>query len=198
MNADSDMLQTTKTYSEESLIADCKKGKSKAQKELYDRYAPILLGLCIRYIKSKAEAEDVMIAGFMKIFTNLKQYEAKGSFEGWMKRIMVNESLMYIRRNKAMYVEVDIDHAVKSPDYNWSNSNLETEDLYKMIEDLPTGYRTIFNLYAIEGYSHKEIGEMLNISESTSKSQLSRARVILQSKVVKLEESIKRDRHERV
>ncbi len=198
MNADSDMLQTTKTYSEESLIVDCKKGKSKAQKELYDRYAPTMLGLCIRYIKSKAEAEDVMIAGFMKIFTNLKQYEAKGSFEGWMKRIMVNESLMYIRRNKAMYVEVDIDHAVKSPDYNWSNSNLETEDLNKMIEDLPTGYRTIFNLYAIEGYSHKEIGEMLNISESTSKSQLSRARVILQSKVVKMEESIKRDRHERV
>lgn len=192
------MLQTIKTYSEEQLIADCKKGNSKAQKELYDQYASMLLGLCMRYIKNKMEAEDVMIAGFMKIFNNLSQFEAKGSFEGWMKRIMVNESLMYIRRNKAMYVEVDIDHAMKQPGYNWESSNLETEDLQKLIADLPTGYRTIFNLYAIEGFSHKEIGEMLEISESTSKSQLSRARVILQTKVLKLEESIKRERHERV
>ncbi len=192
------MLQTTKTYSEERVIADCKKGKSKAQKELYDRHAPTMLGLCVRYIKSKAEAEDVMIAGFMKIFTNLHQYEGKGSFEGWMKRIMVNESLMYIRRNKAMYVEVDIDHANKSPGSSWEHLKLETDDLLRLIESLPTGYRTIFNLYAIEGYSHKEIGEMLEISESTSKSQLSRARVILQTKVMKLEESINKDRHERV
>src|SRR5690606_18521466 len=120
------------------------------------------------------------------------------SFEGWMKRIMVNEALMFIRQNKAMYLEVDIDYAVKQPDYNWANERLDSEELLKLIEELPTGYKTIFNLYAIEGYSHREISEMLGINENTAKSQLSRARVLLQKQLVKLEEIKKREIHERV
>jgi len=191
-------LRTTKTYSEEELIADCIKGKSKAQKELYDRFAPVLMGLCVRYVKDVAEAEDIMIKGFMKVFQNIGQYEGKGSFEGWLKRIMVNESLMYIRKNKSMYLEVDIEYANREPNYNWASSHLDAEDLQKLIEELPTGYRTIFNLYAIEGYSHKEIGEMLGINENTSKSQLSRARALLQKRILHLEEILDKDKHERV
>jgi len=198
MSADKMKLRTTRTQSEERLIAECKRGKSKAQKELYDCYSSVFLGICVRYVKNLAEAEDIMIKGFMKVFQNLDRYEGKGSFEGWMKRIIINESLMYLRKNKSMYLEVDIDYADREPDYHWASTNLEVEDLHKMIEDLPMGYRTIFNLYAIEGYSHKEIAEMLEINENTSKSQLSRARAILQKKVLKMEEILKKDKHERV
>ncbi len=191
-------LRATKTYSEEELIEGCKRKNASAQKALYDKFSSLMLGICTRYVKSVADAEDVMIKGFLKIFDKIDQYEGAGSFEGWMKRIMVNEALMFIRQNKAMYLEVDIDYAVKQPDYNWANERLDSEELLKLIEELPTGYKTIFNLYAIEGYSHREISEMLGINENTSKSQLSRARVLLQKQLVKLEEIKKREIHERV
>jgi len=180
-------LQIQKSTTETDLLAGCQKQNAKAQRMLYDKYAPAMLGLCRRYVRGELEAEDVMINGFMKVFSKIDYFEGKGSFEGWMKRIMINESLGYIRKNKAMYLETDIEAADKEPDFDKLSTALETKDLLKMINELPSGYRTIFNLYAIEGYSHREIGELLGINENTSKSQLSRARMHLQRKLLETE-----------
>ncbi len=126
------------------------------------------------------EAEDILVTAFTKIFERIGQFKGEGSFEGWIKRIMVNESLTFIRRNRSMYVETELEQADREPDYNKLSDHLEAEDLMNMIQQLPAGYRVVFNMYAIDGYSHKEIAEQLGISENTSKSQLSRARVYLQ------------------
>ncbi len=162
------------------LIEACKRKNAQAQKSLYDHYAGKLYALCCRYIKEKMEAEDVLIIAFTKILDRIDQFKGEGSFEGWMKRIVLNESLTYLRRNKNMYQEMDIEAADREPDFEKLESHLQAEDLMKLIEALPSGYRIVFNLYAIDGYSHKEIGEQLGISENTSKSQLSRARLALQ------------------
>lgn len=134
------------------------------------------------------EAEDVMVAAFTKIFERIDQFKHEGSFEGWIRRIMVNESLTYLRKHKSMYVETDIEAADREPDYSKLETQLETEDLLKLIGELPAGYRIVFNLYAIDGYSHKEIADQLGISENTSKSQLSRARTYLQKRLIELED----------
>jgi RNA polymerase sigma-70 factor (ECF subfamily) len=126
------------------------------------------------------EAEDVLITAFTKVFDKIQQFKNEGSFEGWIRRIVVNESLTYLRRHRSMYLATELDNANREPDYTTISNQLEAEDLLKMIQDLPTGYRIVFNLYAIDGYSHKEIAEKLGISENTSKSQLCRARTHLQ------------------
>jgi len=172
------------------LIEGCKRKNAQAQKSLYDRYAGLLHALCCRYIKEKMEAEDVLIIAFTKILDRIDQFKGEGSFEGWMKRIVVNESLTYLRRNKNMYLEMDIEAADREPDFDRLESHLQAEDLMKMIEALPAGYRTVFNLYAIDGYSHKEIAEQLGITENTSKSQLSRARLALQKHLVEIEKNM--------
>ncbi|GAB1445823.1 hypothetical protein MASR2M41_15510 [Flammeovirgaceae bacterium] len=136
------------------------------------------------------EAEDVLVVAFTKVFEKIDQYKAEGSFEGWLRRIIVNESLTYLRRNKNMYLETEIEKVDQSPNFSQLENNLEVDDLLKMVGELPTGYRMVFNLYAIDGYSHKEIAEQLEISESTSKSQLSRARVLLQRKLSMLEKKV--------
>ena len=176
-----------KSITEEELIAKCKKENPKAQASLYEKYAKKMFAICLRYIKTPDEAEDTMINAFMKAFTNIRKFEGKGSFEGWLRKIMVNESLTYLRKNKSMYLEVEIEKVDYEPDYNSLNTQLEAEDLMKMIGELPVGYRTVFNLYAIEGYSHKEIAEQLGVNINTSKSQLSRARALLQSQFTKSE-----------
>ena len=176
-------LQIHKSSLETELIQGCKRQKAKTQRELYDKYSAIMLGLCRRYVKDVQEAEDVMIKGFMKVFAKINLYEGKGSFEGWIKRIMIHEALSYLRRNKSMYLETEIEAADKELDFDRLTNELEAKDLMDMINALPSGYRTIFNLYAIEGYSHKEIGELLEISSNTSKSQLSRARMYLKKKL---------------
>lgn len=183
-------LQIHKSLKETDLIKACKRQNAKAQRMLYDRYSPIMMGLCRRYVRGELEAEDVMIKGFMKVFTKIEMFQEKGSFEGWMKRIMINESLTYIRQNKAMYLETDIEVAEREPDYDKISTELEAKDLLKLVNELPSGYRTIFNLYAIEGYSHKEIAELLSINENTSKSQLSRARMQLQKKILEMEKAL--------
>lgn len=175
---------------ETELIEGCKHKDAKAQKGLYDRYAGKLYALCCRYIKEKMEAEDVLITAFTKILDRIDQYKGEGSFEGWMKRVVVNESLSYLRKNKNMYLEMDIEAADREPDFERLESNLQAEDLMKMIAALPSGYRIIFNLYAIDGYSHKEIADQLGISENTSKSQLSRARVALQKSLIETEKNL--------
>lgn len=172
------------------LIEGCKRKDAKAQKGLYDRYAGKLYALCCRYIKEKMEAEDVLITAFTKILDRVDQYKGEGSFEGWMKRVVVNESLTYLRRNKNMYIEMDIEAADREPDFEKLESHLQAEDLLRMIETLPSGYRIVFNLYAIDGYSHKEIADKLGISENTSKSQLSRARVALQKSLRETEKNL--------
>lgn len=186
-----------KSGTKESLIAGCLRKQRKAQQELYDWLAPKMLGLCRRYIYDSNEAEFVMITGFIKVFNKIDQFSGDGSFEGWVRRIMVNESLLYIRKHKNMYIEVDIDYADREPNYNLASSNLEANDLVKLINNLPIGYRTVFNMYAIEGYSHKEIAKSLDIAVNTSKSQLSRARKMLQAELLKKErlweEKLRRD-----
>lgn len=173
-------LFVQKSTGEDELIEGCKKNHPKSQRDLYERFSGKMYSLCLRYIKEETEAEDVLVAGFMKIFNKIEQYQREGSFEGWIRKIMVNESLQYIRQNKNMYLQVDIENAQYSFNTDAIESQLAAEDLLKMVGRLPMGYRTIFNLYAIEGYSHQEIADMLDISVNTSKSQLSRARALLQ------------------
>lgn len=165
---------------EEALISGCRKQNRMAQQELYASYSGKMYSLCCRYVKSSMEAEDVLVGAFTKIFDKIDQFKGEGSFEGWIRRIVVNEALTWLRKNRSMYVETDLEKADYEPDYKSASDHLEAEDLLRMIQQLPTGYQIVFNLYAIDGYSHKEIAEQLNISENTSKSQLSRARVYLQ------------------
>ncbi len=168
-------------------VERCKKQDRQAQKELFEAYSRKMLGLCCRYIKDRAEAEDIMITSLTKVFRKIDQYKGEGSFEGWMKRIVVNEALTYLRRNKNMYLETDLEVADLEPDFHHLENTLEAADLLKLIAALPAGYRIVFNMYAIDGYSHKEIAEQLGINENTSKSQLSRARAYLQKSLVELE-----------
>lgn len=178
---------------EHELIEDCRRQNRQAQQALYELYSGKMYALCCRYVKDKMEAEDVLVVAFTKIFERIHQYKGDGSFEGWIRRVMVNESLGFLRKNKNMYVETDIEAAEREPNYEQLDSALEAEDLMKLIEGLPTGYRVVFNLYAIDGYSHQEIAEQLGINENTSKSQLSRARVLLQKRLMELDNDQKKE-----
>ncbi|MBC6989867.1 MULTISPECIES: RNA polymerase sigma factor [Hymenobacter] len=165
------------------LIAACRQGSSRAQKLLYERFAGMMLGVCIRYLRHREDAEEVMLMGFVKVFRALDQYRHEGSFEGWIRRIMVNEALGQLRRKEPLHLAIDdysADVAVTAAD---AESQLNEADLLGLLAELPAGYRTVFNLYALEGYSHPEIGELLGISEGTSKSQLSKARAMLQRRL---------------
>jgi len=166
----------------EQLISGCKQGKRNAQRALYDRYADRMFRLCFRYIKNEFDTEDVLIKGFMKVYTHIDRFEyrGEGSFDGWIKRIMINESLMYLRKNNNFNLVQSSEANSVEVEAN-AESQLAAEDIYALVLKLPAGYRTVFNLYAIEGYSHKEIGEMLGISENTSKSQLSKSRTALKN-----------------
>jgi RNA polymerase sigma factor (sigma-70 family) len=165
---------------EDELIKGCLRRDANAQRELYDTFSSKMYSICYRYVKDSMEAEDILVTSFMKVFDKISQFKGEGSFEGWIRRIVVNEALTYLRRNRSMYLETELEQADLEPDYNMLSDHLEAEDLLNMIKELPTGYRIVFNLYAIDGYSHKEIADQLGISENTSKSQLSRARTYLQ------------------
>ncbi len=177
-----------RSKSEEDIVEGCRKQQPKAQRMLYERYSTKMLGVCRRYIRDNSEAELVMVGGFVKIFQKINQFKGEGCFEGWVRRIMVNEALIYIRKNKNMFLEMDISKADDEPDYQKLDEQLEADDLLKMVKKLPQGYRMVFNLYAIEGYSHKEIALQLGINVNTSKSQLSRARKLLQQMLKEREE----------
>ncbi len=161
------------------LIKACKRQERKAQKELYQIYKMQLFGLVRRYIKDVYIAEDVFAEAMYKVFANIHRFDNRGSFEGWMKRIMVNECLMYLRKtnNKIRHMEIEAQHAVQE---SVALDRLNAEDIIKLLDSLPEGYRTVFNLYVVEGYKHREIAEMLGISISTSKSQLFLAKKKLQ------------------
>ena len=169
------------------LIEACLAGKRKAQNELYKRFSPPLFGICLRYAASRSEAQDLLQEGFIKIFQGLPSYDNKGSFEGWMKRIIVNNALNHIRNSAKQPLFSDFMDADNMPDTapepDESASPPDTETLLKLIQELPEGYRMVFNLYVFEDYTHKEIAETAGISENTSKTQLMRARNQLQKKL---------------
>jgi RNA polymerase sigma-70 factor (ECF subfamily) len=165
------------------LIAACRQGNSRAQKQLYERFAGLMLSVCSRYLRHREDAEEVMLMGFVKVFRALDQYRHEGSFEGWIRKIMVNEALGQLRRKEPLHLAIDdypVDVAITAAD---AESDLNAADLMQMLTQLPAGYRTVFNLYAVEGYSHPEIAELLGITEGTSKSQLSKARAMLQRRL---------------
>jgi RNA polymerase sigma factor (sigma-70 family) len=174
---------------ETELIEGCRKNERTAQKALYEQMAGKMFAICCRYVKDRMEAEDVLVTSFTKVFDRINQFKAEGSFEGWVRRIVVNEALTYLRKNKSMYLETDLEAADREPDLGTLDRQLEADDLLKMVAELPAGYKIVFNLYAIDGYSHKEIAGQLGISENTSKSQLSRARTFLQNRLLEMEKS---------
>jgi RNA polymerase sigma-70 factor (ECF subfamily) len=168
-----------------NIISGCLKGNRRDQELLYRRHAAKLYAVCLQYSCNDDEARDILQEGFIKIFENLIHYKHEGSFEGWVRRIIVNTALEKYRSKHNLYRIDDIDEIAEpnaEPD-NEDYAGLEAVDLLQIIRELPPKYRMVFNLYAIEGYSHKEISKMVNISEGTSKSNLSRARVILQRRV---------------
>ncbi len=154
-----------------------------AQQEIYSRFAPKMLGVCRQYIKDVHQAEDVMICAFLKVFENLPQYSGVGNFEGWIRRITINEAISYLRvQKKAVFID-DL-----SGESSWSEEQqheFTVNEIQELIDAMPDGYRMVFNLYVIEGYKHHEIAKLLDISEGTSKSQLSHARRLLQEQIIK-------------
>lgn len=173
---------------EVSLVNECVKGNPIAQKKLFEKFAPKMLFVCKRYCKEQEDAEDVLQESFIKIFSSINKYKQEGSFEGWMRRIVVNSCLDFLRKQKQMGDVSSLeDVSYKIEDESFANKTLEVEDLMNMIETMPKGYQLVFNLFAIEGYSHKEIAELLAISEETSKSQYFRARAFLKNLIEKTE-----------
>ncbi len=162
------------------LVKQCLKGSGEAQKKLYNDFAPAMLGICYRYTKSKADAEDMLQHGFIKVFLNLQTYKAQGELGAWIRRIIINTAINYLKQNKRYSVDLSYDEMKLHPvsDEN-PQVNLDAKELANLIRQLPTGCQTIFNLYAIEGYTHVEIGAMLGIHEGTSRSQYARARSLL-------------------
>lgn len=181
---------------EAQLIVALKRGESRAHKVVYERYAGKMLAICTRYCANRADAEEIMLDGFMRVFDKIEQFREEGSFEGWIRRIMVTESLMFLRKSKQWRHEVPLEDVTVESDYVWADTAVNENDLLRIVNQLPDGYRTVFNLYAIEGYPHADIAEMLGISEGTSKSQLSRARTMLQTNLKKLEQETRTVRAE--
>lgn len=172
---------------EDELVRRCVRKDAKAQKLLYNTYHSTLLGICMRYAKNKAEAQDILQSGMIRIFKHIESFSGKGSFEGWMKRIIVNVSIDNFRKSNKFYYHHNFDElngerylADETPD------NLELKDILNAIQNLPPGYRMVFNLYVVEGFSHKEIADKLGVSENTSKSQLLKARRSLMDKLAVL------------
>jgi RNA polymerase sigma-70 factor (ECF subfamily) len=170
------------------IIEDCIEGKRHAQNKLYTRYASQMLGLCMRYAKNKDEAEDILQEGFIKVFLNIKGFRREGSFEGWIKRIMINTAITHNKQNLKHQYQTDINeieesHVIDEVKKDDETIKLPRAKLMELIQSLPEGYNMVFNLYVFEQYTHKEIGNMLGISDNTSKSQLSKARRLLAQKI---------------
>jgi RNA polymerase sigma-70 factor (ECF subfamily) len=167
---------------EAELILKCQQQHPASQKILYDRYAGKMLSVCMRYINDKDEAEDILQEGFIKIFAHISHFRNEGSLEGWMRRIFVNTALSVLRSKQIKFTESIDNHAVKHQVEPSVFDKISSQEIFEMIRTLPNGYRVVFNLFAIEGYSHKEIADMLNITESTSRTQFLKARNALKEK----------------
>ena len=171
---------------EKQLIKACIINDSKAQRLLYEKYDARFFAVCKRYFTDIQQAEDALVKGFLKIFQNLENYSFEGSFEGWMRRIMINECLMELRKNKIFHLNVD-DYSSSISSNQEASQQIEEDDVMKLLDYLPEGCRLVFNLYVIEGYKHKEIAESLGITEGTSKSQLNLAKTKLKDMLSKNE-----------
>lgn len=178
-------------HQEENKLIDLAVANNRqAQQLIYSKFSPKMLSVCRQYIKDIQLAEDVMITAFMKVFVNLDQFQKKGSFEGWIRKIMINECISSIRANKKIqFVEDFFDYEEME---NENDLQFSLEDIQCLIDNMPEGYKMVFNLFAIEGYKHKEIASMLNINEGTSKSQFSQARKMLQSQIAVLKNKEKK------
>ncbi|MEN9997620.1 MAG: hypothetical protein RI922_610 [Bacteroidota bacterium] len=169
-----------------TLIIECVNGNPRAQRLLFDKFARKMFSVCLRYAKNEEQAEDVLQDGFVKVFGKLKDFKSEGSLEGWIRRIMVNTALDQIRKNNKQLGDTNIDDVgYKIENNDFIVENMMAEDLMKMVQAMPDGYKVVFNMFAIEGYSHSEIADTLGISENTSKSQYSRARAYLRERLEK-------------
>lgn len=179
-------LLSNHNISESDLIKGCIDGDRRVQEELYRRFSPKMYAVCIRYAGSTDDAQDILQDGFIKVFKNLAKFRGEGSFEGWIRRIIVNTAIEHLRRKT--YLKPIAEKEENTIPYKEITvlDKLGEKDIMELIKQLSPGYRTVFNMYVVEGFTHKEIGDILGISEGTSKSQLARARVILQEKVVTL------------
>jgi RNA polymerase sigma factor (sigma-70 family) len=172
------------TISESDLIKGCIAGDRRMQEELYSRFSPKMYAVCLRYANNADDAQDLLQEGFIKVYRNLHRFRAEGSFEGWIRRVFVNTSIEHFRKKstKLSMVTDREENTIEDADIT-AIHKLAEKDIINIIQELSPGYRTVFNLYVVEGYSHKEIGELLGISEGTSKSQLARAKGVLQKKI---------------
>lgn len=172
---------------EDQLIKKVIKGSSKAQKTFYEMFAPKMYGVALRYSRDRDEANDILQEGFIKVFNNLSSFRSEGSLEGWVRRTIVNTAINYYKKNAKHQHSADIEMVMifEENDMVSAVDKMSADELLQKISELPDGYRTVFNLNVIEGYTHKEIGEMLDISENTSKSQLARAKSYLQKRIIR-------------
>lgn len=171
---------------EQTILAGCLQDNPVAQRELYNRYSPKMLGVCYRYAHSREDAEDMLQEAFIRVFLQISSFKSLGSFEGWIRKIVVHTCINFLKKHKKFRESFDIDYAIGIPDRQESVSSiLQAKQVVECIRQMPLGYRTVLNLYAIEGCSHKEIAELLEIEESTSRSQYTRARVLLEQMLIK-------------
>jgi RNA polymerase sigma factor (sigma-70 family) len=166
----------------------CANHERKAQQVLYDKYSKFLLGICMRYASDKAEAEDILQDSFLKIYSNIKDFSGTGSFIGWLRKVAVNTAITHYHKNLKFRYHVDIEEyvSVEVGTSSFEEDFFTSEELYNVLNELPNGYRIVFNLYAVEGYKHKEIAEILGVDTNTSKSQYSRAKAVIRDKLEKL------------
>jgi RNA polymerase sigma-70 factor (ECF subfamily) len=179
-------------YSESDLIEGCRRGDRRMQQELYERFASKMYGVCLRYAGNNEEAEDILQEGFIKVFNKIATYRGEGSFEGWIRRIFVNTAIEQFRKRIHLQPITEYEENTYEGKYLSVLDSLAEKDIIELIQKLSPGYRTVFNMYVIEGYTHKQIAEALGISEGTSKSQLSRARQIMQELIRSFIENNKR------
>ena len=171
---------------EEVILEGCLRNDSVAQRELYNTYSPKMLAVCFRYAHSREDAEDMLQEAFIKVFTQLRTFENRGSFEGWIRRIVVHTCINTLKKNKKFNESVDLIHAASiSIREETVPAVVQVKQIVDCIRSLPIGYRTVLNLFAIEGYSHREIAQLLDIEESTSRSQFTRAKGMLEELLIK-------------
>lgn len=181
-------LELASAMDDITLVSACTKGDSRAQRALFDKFAPKMLSICKRYIPNGEESEDVLQDAFVKIFQKIGDFKQEGSLEGWMRRIVVNTALDAIRKNKKWLGVAQVEAVENQVSFDDNAfDNMDVNHLLQMINDMPDGYRVVFNMFAIEGYSHKEIADTLGVSENTSKSQYSRARAFLRTQLEQIE-----------
>lgn len=176
-------MESNHLISEADLIKGCIEGNRRMQEMLYNKFAPKMYAVCLRYAGNTNDAQDLLQEGFIKVYNNLQKFRGEGSFEGWIRRIFVNTSIEHFRKKNKLRTVADPEEKNIEDTSLTALDNLGEKDILQLIQELSPGYRTVFNLYVVEGFAHKEIAEMLGISEGTSKSQLARAKNILQDKV---------------